>query len=87
VSFALIDRFCDFLPRVCLCRLRAVTDRDLRAWRGLPLLRHQRIDMALLMHIRDQQRASWGSYDRPQIAVKLKKLEILIKLRCVHHLL
>jgi hypothetical protein len=75
VSFSLIDRFCDFLPRVRLCRLLAVTDRDLRAWRGLPLLRHQRIDMALLVHIRDQRRASRGSYDRPQIADKLKKKE------------
>ena len=87
MNFALIDRFCDFLPRVRLCRLLAVTDRNLRAWRGLPLLRHPRIDLALLVRIRDQRRASRGSYGRPQIADKLKKFGILIKLRCVRHLL
>jgi hypothetical protein len=34
MRFAFIDRYRGLLPRVRPCRLLAVTDRGLRAWRG-----------------------------------------------------
>jgi hypothetical protein len=53
VRFAFIDRYRGLLPRVHPCRLLAVTDRGLRAWRGRPAPR-LRTDMVLLAHIKER---------------------------------
>jgi putative transposase len=57
-----------------LCRLLAVTDRGLRAWRRRPPPLRQRNDRVLLAHIRDQHRTSLGSYGRPRMTEELKEL-------------
>jgi hypothetical protein len=54
VRLAFIDRYRSLLPRVHPCRLLAVADRSLRAWRGWPAPRRLRTDMALTMHIKGQ---------------------------------
>ena len=74
MRFAFIERYRGLLPRSHLCRLLAVTDRGLRAWRRRPPPLRQRTDRVLLAHIQDQHRASLGSYGRPRMTEELKEL-------------
>jgi transposase InsO family protein len=43
--------------------------------------------MALLAHIKDQHRASLGSYGRPRMTEELKKLGLAVGHRCVGRLM
>lgn len=74
MRFAFVDGYRGLLPRARLCALFGVTDRGLRVWRDRPPSRRQREDMALLAHIREQQRLSLGSYGRPRMTAELREL-------------
>ena len=51
-----------------------VSPRGYRAWRSRPASWRQPTDMVFLAHIRKQFRLSLGSYSRPRMTEKLKKL-------------
>ena len=74
MRFSFIDRDHGSLPRARLCALFGVTDRGPRAWRDRPPSRHQRDDMVLLAHIREQHRLSLGSDGRPRMTSELREL-------------
>lgn len=61
MRFAFIDDYRGLLSQAQLCNLFDVSPRGLRAWRCRPPSQHQRDDMMLLAHIREQQRLSLGS--------------------------
>jgi transposase InsO family protein len=87
MRFAFIDRYRGFLSRERLCQLMGVTDRGLRAWRHRPPSQRQRRDMVLLAHIRDQHRASLGSYGRPRMTEELRELGLRVGHRRVGRLM
>ena len=74
MRFAFIDAYEGPLSKRQLCRLFAVSERGLRAWRNRSPSQRQRDDMVLLAHIREQKRLSLGSYGRPRMTAELNEL-------------
>ena len=74
MRFAFIDAYEGPLSKRQLCRLFAVSERGLRAWRNRSPSQRQRDDMVLLAHIREQKRFSLGSYGRPRMTAELNEL-------------
>ena len=78
MKFAFLDYYRGGLSKAHACEVMGVTDRGLRAWKLRPISHRQRRDMVLLAHIRDQHRASLGSYGRPRMTEELNELGLRV---------
>ena len=87
MKFAFLDDYHGDLSKAHACQVMGVTDRGLRAWRHRPTSHRQRRDMVLLAHIRDQHRASQGSYGRPRMTEELNELGLRVGHRRVGRLM
>jgi len=70
-----------------LCGIVDVTPRGYRAWRNRPTSPHQREDMVLPTHIREQHRLCLNSYGRPRMTEELKELGLEVGHRRVGRLM
>lgn len=87
MKFAFLDDYRGGLSKAHACQVMGVTDRGLRAWKHRPTSHRQRRDMVLLVHIRDQHRASQGSYGRPRMTEELNELGLRVGHRRVGRLM
>lgn len=87
MKFAFLDDYRGGLSKAHACQVMGVTDRGLRAWKHRPTSHRQRRDMVLLAHIRDQHRASQGSYGRPRMTEELNELGLHVGHRRVGRLM
>ena len=87
LKFAFLDDYRGGLSKAHACRVMGVTDRGLRAWKHRPVSHRQRRDMVLLAHIRDQHKASQGSYGRPRMTEELNELGLRVGHRRVGRLM
>ena len=91
MKFAFLAAYHGGLSKAQACHVMGVTDRGLRAWKhplpgnGLranrergPVSHRQRRDLVLLAHIRDQHKASQGSYGRPRMTEELNELGLRV---------
>ena len=70
-----------------MCKVMNVTARGYRAWRSRPMSYHQRKDMVVLAHIKEQFKLSLGSYGRPRMTEELKELGLRVGHRRVGRLM
>jgi|GEM_PF-1460206 transposase len=70
-----------------LCRVLQVISRGYRAWRSHPMGPHQRKDLVILAHIREQHDLALGSYGRPRMTEELKELGLGVGHRRVGRLM
>ena len=64
MRFDFVHQYRGSLSQGHLCKLRNVTPRGYRSWRGRPARRRQRDGMVSLAHIREQHRLYLNSYSR-----------------------
>lgn len=87
MRFAFVDEHRRTVPIERLCRIMDVTSRGYRAWVSRPMSQRQRDDLTLLVHIREQNRLSLGSYGRPRMTAELKELGLTVGHRRVGRLM
>ena len=75
------------IPVDRLCHILGITARGYRSWRGRPISKHQRQDMVLLAHIREQHHNSLGSYGRPRMTQELKEAGLRVGHRRIGRLM
>ena len=85
--FAFIDVWKKAWPIEQLCRVLKVTSRGYRAWRSRTMSRHQRRDLVILAHIREQHSLALGSYGRPRMTEELKDIGLDVGHRRVGRLM
>ena len=72
--FAFIETWKKAYPIERLCRVLAVTSRGFRAWRSRPMSQRQRVDLRLLVHIKEAYKLSRRTYGRPRMVEELKDM-------------
>ena len=77
----------NLIPVDRLCHILGITARGYRSWRGRPMSTHQRQDMVLLAHIREQYHNSLGSYGRPRMTQELKETGLRVGHRRIGRLM
>ena len=87
MRFFFVDEHRHQVPVERLCRIMDVTSRGYRAWRSRPISQHQRDDLVLLAHIKEQHRLSLGSYGRPRMTEELKEMGLNVGHRRIGRLM
>ena len=87
MRFAFIDAWRKTFSIHRMCKVLRVTSRGYRAWRRRPMSQHQRDDMVLLAHIREQHKLSLCSYGRPRMTEELQELGLKVGHRRVGRLM
>jgi putative transposase len=70
-----------------LARALKVTSRGFRAWLCRKPCRREQTDEALLVHIKEEHRASLGSYGRPRMTAELRDLGLVVGERRIGRLM
>ena len=72
MKFSYISQYQGCLSLEHLCTFFGVTSRGLRAWKARGISQHQRTDLVVLAHIREQHRLCMGTYGRARMTEELK---------------
>ena len=87
MRFSFIQRQSGAVSIDRMCEVMNVSPRGYRAWRSRPMSYHQRKDMVVLAHIKEQFKLSLGSYGRPRMTEELKELGLQVGHRRVGRLM
>lgn len=85
--FAFIETWKKAYPIERLCRVLAVTSRGFRAWRSRPMSQRQRVDLRLLVHIKEAYKLSRRTYGRPRMVEELKDMGFAVGHRRIGRLM
>ncbi len=72
MKFTFINQYQGCLSQEHLCTFFGVTSRGLRAWKARGMSQHQRTDLVVLAHIREQHRLCMSTYGRARMTEELK---------------
>lgn len=85
--FAFIDTWKKAYTIERLCRVLDVTSRGFRAWRSRPMSQRQRVDLRLLVHIKEAYKLSLQTYGRPRMVEELRDMGFVVGHRRVGRLM